>query len=566
MTTSHGGKGKHLIDRYAETIVAGELPAGKFHRLACVRHLRDRGVEGSRAFPFVLDVARANRFLAFGEELAHYKGELAGRRIRWQPYQVFRLGSLFGWVHKTTGLRRFRHAYNELPRKNGKSLEDAVVGLYATFFDGEAGAEGYCAATKKDQARIVFGDAKRLVQQSPWLKQRIAVLKSNLYREASASKLEPLGADEDSLDGLNPQFISLDEIHKYKTRAMIDVLETATGARRQPIIFKITTAGDDLQSPCGDEHTYACHILERSLIDETYFAFIAHADDGDDWTAAATARKANPNYGVSVNPADLAAKVTKARGIPGARAAYEQKHLNRWVNASQPWLSVDGWRKGQTTGWTAADLVGRPCFVGVDLSAKLDLTALIALFPAGPGEPAAKVLRWIWTPEATLVERAHRDRAPYDQWRAAGILRTTPGTRIDSQVIRAALRELRAFATIRAVGFDPWHSEQLITQLVNEDGFPPETILEVPQTYRGMSSGASALEAAILAGEVDAGGDPLMTWSVGNVVVQRDGKDNIFPIKKRSRGRIDPVMALVIAWALALRTAEAPPAPQVHVV
>lgn len=557
---------RHMIDRYAADVIDEKVPAGKYHRAACLRHVRDRSVEGTRAFPFVLDLARADRFLDFGRELRHYKGELAGQKIDWQPYQIFRLGSLFGWVHKTTGLRRFRHAYNELPRKNGKSLEDAVVGLYATFFDGEPGAEGYCAATKKDQARIVFGDCVRLVVQSPFLRQRIAVLKSNLYRQSSASKLEPLGADEDSLDGLNPHFISLDEIHKYKSRAMIDVLETATGARRQPILFKITTAGDDLQSPCGDEHTYACDILDRTLIDEGYFAFIAHADDADDWMSPATARKANPNYGISVNPADLAAKVTKARGMPAAAASYQQKHLNRWINASAPCLSLDGWRRGQTTGWRAADLAGRPCFVGIDLSAKLDLTAMIALFLPAPGERRARLLRWIWTPEETIHERAHRDRAPYPQWVKDGYLRTTPGTRIDHQVIREALRELRELAAIRAVGFDPWHADQLITQLTNEDGFSKELVVEVPQTYRGMSSGCSGVKAAILGAEVDAGGDPLMTWTVGNVVEQTDGKDNIYFVKKRSRGRIDPVLALAIAWALGLRTADAAPAPQILVV
>ena len=579
---SRPGAGDHGIDRYAAAVVAGELPAGKYHQLAAVRHLRDRAVENTPAFPYALDVARADRFLAFGEQLRHYKGEYAGRPIQWQPYQVFRLGSLFGWIHVETGLRRFRHSYNELPRKQGKSLEDAVVALYATFFDGEPGAEGYCAATKKDQARIVFGDAKELVLHSPSLRKRIVVLKSNLYRPTSASKLEPLGADEDSLDGLNPHFISLDEVHKYKTRAMIDVLETATGARRQPIIFKITTAGDNLISPCGDEHNYACQLLERTLVDESYFAFIAHADEGDDWTTEATARKANPNYGVSVRPSDLRDKVTKAQGIPGAAAAYQQKHLNRWINASAPWLSLEGWRKGQTTDWTAADLAGRQCFVGVDLSAKLDLTALVALFLPGDvleilrGElrpdlqrlasSRARILRYVWTPAETLVERAHRDRAPYVQWVKDGYLRTTPGTRIDHQVIRAALVELRNLAIIRAVGFDPWHSDQLIQQLTDEDGFPRETILEVPQTYKGMSSGCLALEAAVLAGEIDAAGDPLMTWAVGNAVVQRDGKDNIYPVKKRSRGRIDPVMALAIAWSLAIRTAAAPPPPTVHVM
>jgi phage terminase large subunit-like protein len=567
MPVSNPGKRdrRHAIDRYAARVVEGRVPAGQYHRLACARHLRDRAREGTRGFPYRLDLARADRFLAFGQLLRHYKGQWAGQQIRWQPHQVFRLGSLFGWVHDDSGLRRFRHSYNELPRKNGKSLEGAVVALYTTFFDGEPGAEGYCAATKKDQARIVFGDAKRLVQTSG-LSERIAVLVSNLYRESSASKLEPLGADEDSLDGLNPHFLNFDEIHKYRSRAMLDVLETATGARRQPVIFKITTAGDDLFTACGAEHIYACNILEGTLTDETYFAFIAHVDAEDDWTTLAAARKANPNFGVSVNPSDLRDKIVKARGIPGAAAAYQQKHLNRWINASQTWLSVDGWHKGQSQ-WEAESLRGRPCFVGIDLAAKLDLMAMVALFPPAAGSSERwRCLRWIWTPAETLPERAHRDRAPYPEWVASGHLRTTPGTRIDHAVIRAALADLRARAVILRVGFDPWHADQLIEQLVKADGFGPDQVVEVAQTYHGMSSGCLRLEAAVLAGELDAQGDPVMAWAVGNAVVQRDGKDNIYPVKKRSRGRIDPVVALAIAFSLAARPAPAPPQYRVVVL
>jgi phage terminase large subunit-like protein len=552
------------MDLYADAVLEERVPAGKYHKLACARHVRDRAREASAAFPYRLDLARADRFLSFGELLRHYKGDWAGSRIHWQPHQIFRLGSLFGWVHADTGVRRFRNCYNELPRKQGKSLETAVVGVYATFFDAEAGAEGYCAATKKDQARIVFDDCKRLVQQSQ-LRDRITILKSSLSREATASKLLPLGADEDSLDGLNPQFVSLDEIHKYKSRAMIDVLETATGARTQPIIYKITTAGDDLNSACGDEHKYACAVLDGSLVDETYFAFIAHADPDDDWTAPATAAKANPNYGVSVNPADLAAKVVKALGMPGAKATYQQKHLNLWVNVSQPWLDIDGWRRGQSKpgAWSLADMAGRPCLIGIDLSAKLDLTALVALFPPLADE-AWRLVRYVWSPADTLAERAHRDRAPYPQWRDEGYLRTTPGTRVDHQVIRDVLAELRVVVDIRAVGFDPWHADQLIVQLTQTDGFGADQVVEVSQTYKGMSSGCVALQAAVIAGQVDAQGDPVMTWAAGNAVVQTDGKGNIYPVKKRSRGRIDPLMAACIAWSIALKATEAP-IPQIHV-
>src|SRR5262245_20617951 len=255
------------IDAYARKVVAGRTPAGQYHRLACERHLRDRRREGTKMFPYVFDQARADRFCRFAENLKHYKGEWAGQFIRLQPHQRFRLGSLFGWVHAETGLRRFRVVYFEIPRKNGKSLEAAIVVLYVTFFDHEPGAEGFIIATKRAQAKIVFADCKRLVQSSG-LRSRIAVLTGNLNRESSASKVEPLGADYDSTDGLNPQIVVIDEAHAMKHRGMIDVMETATGARRQPIIFWITTAGSDPQTPCGDQHHYACQVLERVLVDE----------------------------------------------------------------------------------------------------------------------------------------------------------------------------------------------------------------------------------------------------------------------------------------------------------
>src|SRR5580765_8247462 len=293
----------HLIDAYARDVAARRVPAGKYHRLACVRHLRDRVRERSADFPYVLDLARVDRFVRFAARLRHYKGEWAGQYIRLQPHQKFRLGSIFGWVHVDTGWRRFRTAYNEIPRKNGKSLEAALVALYATFFDGEAGSEGYCVATKREQAKIVWGDCKRLVLSSG-LRARITVLQANLHRDDTASKLEPLGADHDSTDGLNPHLIINDEMHAQKDRGLLDVMETATGARRQSLNFQITTAGDDLISPCGDQHHYACQILDRVIEDETFFAFIAHADEGDDWTLEKTWKKANPNYGVSVKPAD----------------------------------------------------------------------------------------------------------------------------------------------------------------------------------------------------------------------------------------------------------------------
>ena len=292
---------------------------------------------------------------------------------------MFRLGSMIAWVHRDTGLRRFRRAYHEIPRKNGKSLEAAIVALYITFFDGEGGADGYCAATKKDQAKIVWGDAAQLVKTSI-LRVGIESFARSLFDPSTMSKLEALGSDSDSTDGLNPHLIIQDEFHAYKDRKMIDVLETATGARRQPVDMRITTAGDDPVSPGGDEHAYACQVLDQVIVDEAYFAFLAHADPDDDWQAPATWKKANPNYGVSVHPEDLRALAHKAKNMPAAAAAFQQKRLNVWVNTSAPWLSLEGWRRGQST-WTLESMRGEPCWIGIDLSSKIDLTAVVLAFP-----------------------------------------------------------------------------------------------------------------------------------------------------------------------------------------
>lgn len=540
---------------YARSVVAGRVPAGTYHRRAAERHLRDLDRQRGRGFPYVFLPERADRFFAFAQKLKHYKGEWAGRPIVLEPHQLFRLGSLFAWRQYPTGLRRFRTVYFEVPRKNGKSLEAAIVALYGVFFDGEPGAEGYCVATKREQAKIVFNDCKELVRTSD-LRARITPLKANLYSEDLAAKLEPLGADRDSTDGLNPQVVILDEAHAMKTRGMIDVMETATGARRQPIVFWITTAGNDPVTPCGDQHDYACKVLDRVLVDDTLLAFIAHAEPDDDPFAEKTWRKANPNYGISVNPADLRALAAKAKHMTGALAVFKQKRLNLWVNASAPWLSPEGWRRGQST-WTAEEMIGRPCWLGIDMSSHIDLTAVVAVFP--PEEPVDGVIsairlsrRWrllIWclTPADTLLERAHRDRAPYDLWHQAGFLGISPGNRIDQDQVLEIVRDARARFNVQGIGIDPWNAGNLAKD-IEADGF---VVTEVPQTLKVMSGPSKDFEADVLDGIVDAGGHPLMTWCVANAVAERDNKDNIYPVKKKSRGRIDPVIAAVIGRKLA---------------
>ena len=554
------------VDAYAEDVVAGRVPAGKYHRLACQRHLKDRAREMTPGFPYRFSWALAERFLKFAGLMKHYKGrQFANTFFTPTPCQVFRLGSIFGWRVGHTGLRRFTTAYNEVPRKQGKSFEEAVVSVYCTFFEGEAGAEGYCIATKEKQAKIAFDAAKKLVKSSG-LAQRIKVNAANLHRVSSESKLEPLGSDSDTTDGLNPHFVGVDELHAFKNRGLLDVMESATGARLNPLIFQITTAGDDPVSVCGDQHDYACKILDGVLEDDastlSFFAFIAHADEGDDPWSEDTWRKANPHYGISVNPEDMRKLAAKAQKMPSAAAEFKQKRLNMWVNATAPCLSVDGWRKGQSTGDREAfeaALEHESCFVGIDLASKIDLCVLSAVFPPRPGRPKFHLIQRIWTPADTLKERAHRDRAPYDVWVEQGRLSATPGTRIDHQVVREALKWMRERYDIERVGFDPWHADRLIDDLVQEDGFAETAVLAVPQTYQGMSSACLRLQAEILDANVDACGCPVTAWAASNTAGQKDGKDNLMFAKGRSRGRIDPIIAPTIGLSLWLREPEVKP-------
>ena len=535
------------IDDYARAVVKGEIPAGQYHRRSCLRHLDDRSREQAGTFPWTFHEPSVDRIIQYFSRLKHYKGEWAGQPIVLAAWQQFIEGSLAGWVNPLTGLRRFRQGYVEVPRKNGKTLIGGGNAAYFTFLDNEPGAEGYCGAVKRDQAKIAFNDAKKLVQSSG-LKSRIQVRVGNLHRADTESKLEPLGADHDSTDGLNVHFVLIDEYHAHTTRGLVDVLETAMAARRQPLMLKITTAGNDPVSPCGDEHDYACKILDGVITDESYFAFIAHADLADDWLDEKTWAKANPNYGVSVKVDDMRALATKAKNMPAAAATFKQKRLNLWVNADAPWLSLDGWRRGQTT-WSELDLRGRVCFIGIDLSSKIDLTAVVLLFP--PDETTEdrtwRIIPWCLTPADSLVERAHRDRAPYEQWVQQGYLRTNPGNRIDQAIVRELVHVATDRYDVQQVGVDPWNAGNLMADL-GEDGVE---VVEVPQNFQQMSAPAKDFEAEVLDGLIDAGGHPVMAWCISNTVVQRDNKDNIQPTKKRSRGRIDPVVATLIARKLA---------------
>jgi phage terminase large subunit-like protein len=328
------------VTSYARAVTEGQILTNRLVRLACERHLDDLGSAGTRGLRFEPQAARhAIEFFAF---LRHSKGEWAGKTFELAPWQTFMVGCLFGWK-RSDGLRRFRTAYCAVPRKNGKSTLSAGIGLYLLVADGEQGAEIYSAATSRDQARIVFEEAKRMVGSSPALKRRVGILINNLNVATSASRFMPLSSDASTRDGLNVHGAIIDELHAHRTRHVVDVLETATGARRQPLLFEITTAGYDRHSICYEHHEYAIKVLEGVLHDDSWFALIAAADEHDDWTDPEAWRKANPNFGLSVKEDDLARKAEKAIALPGAQNAFRRMHLNEWTEQAERWIDLPAW-------------------------------------------------------------------------------------------------------------------------------------------------------------------------------------------------------------------------------
>jgi phage terminase large subunit-like protein len=538
------------VTHYALDVTGGRVTVARLVRLACERHLRDLEIAAERGLYF--DSEAAEWSIGFFAQLSHSKGEWAGQPLVLEPWQSFVVGNLFGWK-RADGTRRFRTSYVSVGRKNGKSTLAAGLGLLLAFFDGEAGAEVYAAATKRDQAKIVWGEARAMVLASPPLRQRISVLTGNLHSERTRSKFEPLGADADSTDGLNVHAAVIDELHAHKTRAMWDVIETATAARRQPLTFAITTAGFDRNSVCYEQDDYAAKVLEGVIEDDSFFAYVARIDEGDDWTDRGCWPKANPNLGVSVKLDDLERKCDKAKLVPGEQNAFLRLHLNVWTQQETRWLSPEVWEGGSIG--PPEDLEGRRCYAGLDLSSTTDVTALVLWFPDDDG--GGDALSCFWVPEEALQVRSRRDRVPYDLWQRQGFIDATGGNVVDYDRVRERIKELGTIYEIREVAVDRWNSTQLQTQLQG-DGF---TVVPFGQGFASMTAPTKELERLLLERSLRHGGNPVLRWMASNVAVDQDAAGNLKPSKSRSTERIDGIVALVMALGRAMVEPKEPESP-----
>lgn len=525
--------------QYARDVYEGRIPVSRYVFLAVERFWRDL----DRA-DLVFDIKAARHALEFFDFCRLPTGrQHAGNPFEPEPWQCFIIANAFGWYFPD-GRRRFTVIYIEVPRKNGKTTLLAVVGLYLSVADGEIGAEVYSVATKLDQAKIVHTAATRIVKQSPQLSGKVRIMRNILVVEDTFSKFQPLGADADNMDGLDSSGVIVDELHAHKTRAVWDVMETSTGSRQAPQMWAITTAGFNRHGIGYEIRSYVQRILDQILDDDTVFGVVYSLDQDekgrilDDWQSQAAWKKANPNYGVSVIPDDIARQARKAASVPAAQNNFLVKRLNIWTTQETRWLSLDRWNANSQTP-DAQLLAGRPCYLGLDLSSTTDLTALVAVFEH---EDLIVLVPRFFVPEESIDERAKRDGVPYPTWRDQGFLIATPGEVVDYDMVKAEIRAFGDTYKIQEIAIDRWNATGIATDLTKERF----KVVPFGQGYASMSGPSKEFERLVVAGKIVHYGHPVLAWNVDNVAVDEDPSGNLKPAKNRSTERIDGVVAAIM--------------------
>lgn len=547
---------------YARAVVAGDIVACKWHRLACQRHLNDlsRAEAGEFAYVWNPELADlkgkpyrpAERICKFAELMPHIKGDWAarGQLIKLEDWQVFILASIFGWINPATGKRRFRVADVIVPRKNAKSTLAAVIGNYMLAVDGEYGAEIYSGATSQDQAMEVFRPALLMARATPRFVQTygVSVNASNLSIAENNSKFEPVIGKPG--DGASPSCAIVDEYHEHKTSELFDTMQTGMGARSQPLILVITTAGADISGPCYLHQTELQKILEGVVDNDQRFGIIFTMDEDDDWTSDIALKKANPNYGISIDAEYLQLQQRDAVADTRKQNVFKTKHLNVWVAAASPWLNLYNLQQAGDPALTIDSHAWDGCVAGLDLASKQDIASAVLLCwrDLDDGRHYTAFSR-NYVPQSTVdkPENAH-----YQAWVHSGHLIATPGNMIDLEQIQEELIATASHTHIREVAKDPWGGHQLGANLAAE-GF---TVVDIPQQVRYLSDPMKEIDAVLNAGRFHHDGNPAYVWMMSNVEVAEDRNENIFPRKSRAANKIDAAVATIVAMNRALVAVE----------
>lgn len=526
---------KYPAELYAEQVRDGVVLVCEYVQLAVRRYTADLDNALDKGWYF--DKKAAMRAINFIEKLKHTKGEWAGQRFRLEPWQQFVLWNIFGWKN-ADGTRRFRYAYIEIARKNGKTALSAGVGLYMLFADGESRPEVYSAATVKDQAKICFSDAVAIVKATD-LKNYLTPYRNSIVYESKGGTFKPLSSDYGTHDGLNPSCGIIDEFHAHKDSGMFDVIKSAFGARRQPLMFIITTAGFNKSGACYAYRENVIKVLRGVNEDDSLFGIIYTLDDKSEWDDPKMWIKSNPNLGVSLSADYLADQVKDAKNRPEAVRNVMTKNVNLWVDAERTWILDDAWQKCAGTT-DPADLKGCACWGGLDLSNVSDITAYVLLFHEND---RFQLLPHFWIPEEKMLEKIRKENINYDRWVADGYVTVTPGNVIDYDFVKADILRIVADYDLRTSAYDRWNSSQTIIDLQNEG----MACNPFGQGYGSMSAPTKEFEKLVLTEKVEHFGNPVLRWMLSSTVVKSDPAGNIKPDKEKSTQKIDGIVAAIMA-------------------
>ncbi len=535
--------------QYARDVVSGKIPACRFVVLACQRHLDNLARIPDPTWPYTFDEKKANRFCSFTELLPHVKGsQFVGKKFVLSPWQKFIFCNIFGWVKKADGLRRFRKAYVECPKGQGKSAMMSALGLYMTFLDSEPGAEVYSAARTTEQAKIVFATAQQMALKSPQLLEKYGIEVSAHHISLKTDPLSvfrALSSEANNLEGKNPHLCIVDELH-VAHRELYENLESAMGKRAQNLLFSITTAGSDRLGICYETRGHLIEILDKLYTDESFFGVIYTLDEEtDDWTQEASWIKANPNWGVSVDPESYSADARRAIFTTFKQPSFQTKRLCMWVNADHALISARDWQACYTPGLNIEDFGSTPCVIGVDLSSKLDLCAVVWLFARkeADGKQHLYVFGKYWLPAETIEKSSN---PKYESWATDHYLEKAEGATNDFDAIEQELKDAGSKFDVRAISYDPWNAKQLADHMIS-DGAP---MVEMRPLVANFSPALKELLALVAEKRIHHDGNPVLGWAISNLVGHYGPNDSLFPLKERYENKIDPVVAILMALCM----------------
>ena len=496
------------------------------------------------------DPARAGRAVKFIENLKHTKGKWAGKRFWLLPWQEQIVRDVFGIVDER-GRRQFRTAFVEIGKKNGKSELAAAVALYLLYADGEPSAEVYGAAADRQQASIVFDVAHQMVNMSPALIKRSKIMAATkrIVNYRNASFYQVLSAEIGTKHGLNVSGLVFDEVHAQPNRKLYDVLTKGSGdAREQPLFFLITTAGTDKESICYELHTKALDILAGRKVDHTFYPVVYGLSDDDDWHDERNWYKANPSLGQTIEIERVRDHYKEALENPAEENVFKQLRLNMWVSSITRFIPEQIYDKGNIPIDQNA-LLGRDCYAGLDLSSTGDITALVLMFPPRDDTEKYIMLPFFWIPEDTIPIRVRRASVPYDSWVKQGYVYATEGNVIHYDFIEKTIEDLSTKYHICEIAVDRWNATQMIQNLEGEGC----TMVPFGQGFKDMSPPTKEFYKLLMEGRIIHGGNPVMRWMSGNVVVDRDAAENIKPTKAKSPEKIDGIVAAIMALDRCIR-------------